>query len=188
MIIEEYIDLCCRRDFLSKLCEEYESRYIRSCDKEAEYIAEGMLDMAEQYHSSSLLHAKDKKEAMTKLSLVESMIKVVDSAYKDALSKTFETEKVEDVLTSIVCKREWVESRAFELKSRKDLLGSHINNVGLDTLEARNYNNIYFDTCREIEEIEPKLKYFDLFIEQLKSYVPDGVGESFDSSTPVTMK
>lgn len=170
-IIEEYIELCIKRDELLNRVEEEKAEY-NYAKVEGDLAYENSDYESESRYNRSLNdHMDREKEANSRLDEIVSLMQKVSQRYKETINLMTRNDFAEVIKILLSKKsREEEKIRVITLRRNEAVLNGNNAFSNGNYKEERRYDNIVLECDTELKEIEKKPIYYGKFIEELSSY------------------
>lgn len=167
-IIENYVELGIRKINLERDIANF-IKYQKCSEIEGGIaFSEGDYDRESSYNYSVKVYSDREADARKELNQVIQLLDFAHQSYNDVLS-TMDEDRIIEVIDRIQTKREDLQRQIDELSKRKEWANGNgdiafsIRDYSLE----KEYNNISSECYREICKLQPRVLYYQSFIENL---------------------
>lgn len=177
-VIDKYIEISIRRDNLNKTIESEKDGYAYAKIEGDMAFSEGDYERESGYNTSAIMHKERQASAEKELEQVAQLLEFTHQTYISAVSSMDSIQLKEAAITMSVRKKD-IERQIEELSQRREwarlqgdkAFASH------NFQEEQEYNKISSECYFEINKVEPKIRYYQSFANDL-DFRADKVNEN----------
>lgn len=167
-IIENYVELGIRKINLERDIANFK-KFQKYSEIEGDIaFNEGNYERENSYNYSAKVYSEREADAHKELNQVIQLLDFAHQSYNDVISGMDE-DRIIEVIDRIQTKREDLQRQIDELSKRKEWANENGDTAfsNQDFALEREYNNISSECYREICKLQPKVLYYQSFVENL---------------------
>lgn len=171
-IIEEYIKVGSRYDYLRKLITNAENNYFYAKTKGDIAFGNGEYELEESYNESARYSIEAKKTYGTELALLEELLLQLLQSYYSVLSSK-KPEELVSIKHYLFTKKEELEKEKLNLENKMNaakVRGDEAYKNG-NIEEELKHNEVSTNCFLEIEKVSTRIEYYNSFVNDIEKYI-----------------